>query len=352
VSARIVVTGATGNVGSATLRALAGDARVDEIVGLARRVPDVPRPKVRWVGADVVADDLEPILRGADAVIHLAWLIQPSRDEDTTHAVNVDGTQRVLDAVAAAGVPAVVVASSIGAYSPGPKDRAVDESWPTEGIPSSFYARHKAEVERRLDVFELAHPEVRVVRLRPALIFQRSAASEIRRLFAGPLLPHPLVRPDRVPLVPRTPRLVFQAVHADDVADAYRRAALDERARGAYNIAADPVLDADALARVLGARAVPVAARVLRAAADLSWRLRLQPTPPGWVDMAIAVPVMDTTRAREELGWRPAHDAGDTLRELLTGMSEAAGDDLPPLRADAGGVARVRELLTGIGGRA
>jgi nucleoside-diphosphate-sugar epimerase len=349
---RIVVTGATGNVGSATLRALAADDRVEAIVGLARRQPTEAWAKVTWQAADVARDPLEPLLAGADAVIHLAWLIQPSRDESVTRAVNVDGTQRVLDAAAAAHVPRVVVASSIGAYSPGPKDRPVDETWPTGGIPSSFYARHKAEVERRLDGFEHAHPDIRVVRLRPGLIFQRSAASEIRRLFAGPLLPNALLRPKLIPALPFPRGMAVQAVHSDDVADAYRRAALDPDAAGAYNIAADPVLDADCVGRILGARVIEVPPKALRAAADLSWRARLQPTSPGWLDMGMAVPIMDTTRAREQLGWTPTRNAADTLLELLDGMVHGQGGPTPPLERHAGGRARLGELRTGVGGRA
>jgi nucleoside-diphosphate-sugar epimerase len=348
---RVAVTGATGNVGSATLRALAADDRVEAIVGIARRRPPVSRPKVTWATADVARDALEPVLRGCDVVVHLAWLIQPSRDESVLHAVNVDGTRRVLEAAAAAGVKAIVVASSVGAYSEGPKDRAVDESWPTEGTPTSFYARHKAACERIMDAFAAAHPDIRLVRLRPGLIFQRSAGTEIRRLFAGPLLPSRLLHRTLIPIVPDTPRLVFQAVHADDVADAYRRAALEPGARGAYNIAADPVLDPPTLARVLGARRVPVPAAVLRAAAAASWRLRLQPTPEGWVDMGLAVPVMDTTRARAELGWAPTRGADDALLELLEGMRESADDDTPPLARSTSGPGRIREFLQGIGGR-
>ena len=163
-------------------------------------------------------------MRGADAVVHLAWLIQPSRDESLTHAVNVDGSRRVFEATARAGVPALVYASSVGAYRPGPKDGRVAEDWPTTGIPSSFYARHKAEVERLLDGFEEEHPDVRVVRLRPGLIFKRAAASGVRRLFAGPFLPSPLLRRELVPIVPKHPRLRFQAVHSLDVGEAYRLA--------------------------------------------------------------------------------------------------------------------------------
>jgi UDP-glucose 4-epimerase len=347
---RIAVTGATGNVGTSVLDALARDDAVDSIVGVARRVPDVTLPKTSWRAADVARDDLRPIFEGADCVIHLAWLIQPSRDLELLERVNVEGSARVFAAAAAAGVGSLVYASSVGAYSPGPKDRRVDESWPTEGIPSAYYAAQKAAVERRLDAFELEAPKVRVVRLRPALIFKREAASEIRRLFVGPLLPSPLVRRSLIPLVPQVDRLVFQAVHSRDVGEAYRLAAVGE-ARGAFNIAAEPVLDPERLAEALGARPIPFHAGALRTLANVSWRLRLQPTSPGWLDMARAVPLMDTTRARSELGWAPRYDADEALLELLGGLQDGSDFATPPLARGTGGPARVKELLTGIGSR-
>jgi nucleoside-diphosphate-sugar epimerase len=214
---------------------------------------------------------------------------------------------------------------------------------------TSFYARHKAAAERALDAVEAASPELRVARLRPGLIFQREAGPEIRRLFAGPLLPAALVRPGLIPLLPLPQRLVMQCVHAEDVADAYRIAALEPHARGAYNIAADPVLDPSALARFFRARRVRVPAGPLRALADATWRAHLQPTPPGWLDMGLAVPVMDTRRAREELRWEPRRTSTEALAELIEGMRSQAGLDTPPLEPHAGGPARVREFLSGVG---
>jgi nucleoside-diphosphate-sugar epimerase len=290
------------------------------------------------------------LFSGADAVVHLAWLIQPSRDESVTRAVNVDGSARVFAACARAGVGALVYASSVGAYSPGPKDRAVSEDWPTEGVATSFYSRHKAAVERLLDRFSSEFPSVRVVRLRPGLIFKREAASEIRRYFAGPFVPSPLVRPGLIPVVPDVPGLRFQAVHSLDVGDAYRLAVVRDDASGAYNVAADPVLDPDELASLLGARKVRMSASLLRRAASVSWRLRLQPAPEGWVDMALNVPLMDTSRMRDELGWTPHWSSRGALLDLLAGMRDRSGADTPPLRPGAGGPLRVRELLTGIGG--
>jgi UDP-glucose 4-epimerase len=348
---KVVVLGASGNAGTALLRALEAEPGVEEVVAAARRPPDRwDSAKTVWRSLDVVADPLEPVLAGADAVVHLAWLIQPARDRAQTRAVNVDGSRRVMAAVAAAGVPALVYASSVGAYSPGPKDRRVGETWPTGGVPSSFYSRDKAEVERLLDAFEREQPGVRVVRLRPGLIFQRGAASEIRRLFAGPFLPSRLVAPKWIPIAPSHPRLRFQAVHADDVADAYRRAIVGD-ARGAFNVAAEPILDGEALGRLLNARPVPVPAPVLRGAAAAAFHLRLTPTPPGWVDMALAVPLMDTTRAHEVLGWQPTRDAGDTLLELLDGIRTQAGSPTPTLAPGGDGRLRSREILSGVGAR-
>jgi nucleoside-diphosphate-sugar epimerase len=348
---RVIVVGATGNVGTSVLHALAGEERVDHVVGVARRRPAMDWPKTSWVEADIARSDaaLERVFEGADCVVHLGWLIQPSRDEATLYATNVDGSQHVFNATARAGVPALVYASSVGAYSPGPKDRAVDESWPTDGVRSSFYSRHKAAAERLLDSLEREHPSLRVVRLRPGLIFKREAATGIRRLFGGPFIPSPLVRPELIPVVPRIARLRFQAVHSLDVGDAYRRAIVSENARGAYNVAAEPVLDPDELGRILGARPVPLPESALRAGAELAWRLRLQPSPKGWVDMALNVPIMSTRRIREELGWQETRTSGAALLDLLAGMRDRSGADTPPLAPGTSGPLRLREFVTGVG---
>lgn len=347
---RVVVTGASGNVGTSVLEALGAEPEVREIVGIARRLPEVEMPKVEWVGADITEDPLAPIFADADAVIHLAWAIQPSRDEAVTERINVLGSRFVFDAVAEAGVPALVYASSVGAYSPGPKRRQVDESWPVDGIKTSFYSRHKAAVEEQLDEFEKRSPETRVVRLRPGLIFKAEAASEIRRLFAGPFLPGFLVRKQLVPLIPRVPRLRFQAVHSRDVGEAYRQAVVRE-VHGAFNIAAEPEIGVDELCEFFGARSFPLPAGVLRGAADLSWKLRLQPSSPGWIDLALGVPMMDTSRAHEELGWAPTASSLDAFEDLLNGMRRAEGAPTPPLGPTAGGPARAREFATGVGQR-
>ncbi len=347
---RVVVTGATGNVGTSVVGALAGDGGVDDILALARRAPNRDLAGAEFVAADVADSDLTPIFRGADVVVHLAWLIQPGRDESVTSRVNLRGSHRVFESVVAAKVPALVYASSVGAYSPGPKDRFVEESWPTDGIATSFYSRHKAAVERELDRLEQEHPGLRVVRLRPGLIFKREAATEIRRLFVGPFLPRALLRSGLVPFTPDVPGLRFQAVHSDDVGDAYRRAVLSDAA-GAFNVAAEPAIGTAELAALLDAPARKVPPSLLRKAAAATFAMRLQPVEPGWLDMALSVPLMSSVRARQVLGWEPRRTATEAIREVMIGMREGADDQTPPLARGTSGPARLRELVTGLGGR-
>jgi nucleoside-diphosphate-sugar epimerase len=347
---RIVVTGATGNVGSQLLPQLLAAEEVSSVVGLARRLPTSPDPRVEWHALDVAETDLTPIVRGADVVVHLAWLLQPAHDPDEMRRVNIVGTRRVLEAVAAAGVPALVHASSVGAYSPGPPKTLgaasprVREDHPTGGISTSTYSRHKAEAERMLDAFEAAHPERRVVRLRPGVVLQADAASELARYFLGPFVPQRLVRRGLLPVVPAIDRLAFQVVHASDMARGYVLACT-QPVVGPFNIATEPVLDPASLGEILGARQVPVPAVLARAVVDLTWKLHLQPTDPGWVDIGRETPLLDTSRARTELGWSPRFTTAQALLETVDAMSAGRGGGSPVLRPRASGPFRVLEVV-------
>ena len=345
---RVAVTGASGNVGSAVLRALEAEDAVDEVVAIARRPPEPRTGKAVWHAADVASDDLVPLLRGVDTVVHLAWAIQPSHDAEATHRTNVLGAGGCSRRPSRRGWRRLVAASSVGTYSYG-AGRTVDESWPAAGIATSFYSRHKAELERMLVDLAREQPRLRVAWLRPALTFQRTSASEQRRLFAGPLLPGFVLRSRLWPLLPWPRGLRFQAVHTDDAADAYRRAVLQD-AEGAYNVAAGPVVDADRLGAHIGARPLPLRPGALRAFLAGAWRLRLQPSEAGWLDMAMSVPLMETTRIEVELGCRPRRSSLDALDDLAAGLRGGTGGDTPTLDEDAGGPARLGELGTRVGG--
>jgi UDP-glucose 4-epimerase len=348
---RVVVTGATGNVGSSVVDALAADPDVTEVVAISRRSPRrKPRAQVREVLADVASTPLASHFAGAEAVIHLAWLFQPTHRPLQTWRSNAIGSLRVFEAAAEAGVPTLVHASSVGAYSTGPRDDyPVDEAWPTHSLPTSAYGREKAYVERLLDVVERDHPQLRVVRLRPAFIFRRASASQQRRLFMGPFVPGSLLRPGLIPLLPYPSGLRFQALHTEDVADAYVRAVKAD-VRGPFNLAAEGVVDGAELGRIFRARPIALPATLVRAGLATAWHARLVPASPQLFDLAMGLPLMDASRARTELGWAPRHTASEAVQEMLGGLREGAGGDTEPLAPDSPS-GRLHEVATGVGER-
>ncbi|MGY1618269.1 NAD-dependent epimerase/dehydratase family protein [Geodermatophilus sp. SYSU D00691] len=342
----VAVTGASGNVGTALLRRLTGSGAA-EVRGLARREPpdQPPWDRVRWTFADLGEADSEQalpeFLDGADAVVHLAWALQPGRHPEALRRVNVEGTRRVVRAAVAAGVRHVVHMSSLGAYAPGARGQQVTEDWPTTGIPSSQYSRDKAEAERAVRELGTRSPDVTFSVVRPTLVLQPAAASEIGRYFLGPLLygaarllPEPVAKVLPLPL----PQVTVGFIHADDVADALERI-LDRRASGAFNLAAEPTMDADDLAKALGTFRVPVPAPVLRAALGTAFAAHLVPTEPGWLDLGLNAPALDTTRARRLLDWAPFHRGDEVLAQFVAALGR--GEGAPgPLLDPAGGPER------------
>lgn len=334
---RVVVTGATGNIGTALLRRLTSSGE-HQVVGMARRVPDlpplgVPARLVEWRSVDLTEDAAVPTLveamEGADAVVHLAWGFQPSHNLRYLEELGVGGTRRVIEAVTASGVPHLVHMSSVGAYSPKQDDDPVDESWPTDGVPTSPYSRHKAAAERLLDAHEAARHGTVVARMRPGIVGQRSAGSALLRYGVPGFVPGRVL--PLLPVLPVDRRLRIPVVHADDVADAIARV-LDERAEGAFNLAAEPPMTAARIAEVFGARLVHVPSALMRPVVSAAWRLHLQQVDTGWLDLAFSVPLLDSGRASRELGWTPATDGMAVFREILGGMQGTETDRTPVLR--------------------
>lgn len=336
---RVVIVGATGNIGISLVERLARDRRVGNVVGVARRAPEGPlrflgSERVSWVSADIRYDDLEPLVKDADVVVDLAWMFQPTHRPEVTWSTNVVGTSRLIDAVRVTGVPAIVVSSSVAAYSPRGHTDPVDESWPTHGTSTAAYAREKAYVERMLDALETAQERPRVVRIRPAFVFQSRSASEQHRIFAGPLVPRTLVRPKLIPVMPVPGGLLLQAVHASDVADAFASAALSD-VSGAFNICADDVLGPTELSRLVQARRIPVPPALVRGLLNAAWTARAIPADPKLFDAVMTLPVMSNARAKSELGWRPSNSAEDVLEEFLTGLRTGKGERTAPLEPNS-----------------
>jgi UDP-glucose 4-epimerase len=343
--ATVAVTGASGNVGTALLRRLtAPGSGVAEVRGLARREPpDVaPYSGVRWHLADLGEPSSEAalieFLDGVDAVVHLAWALQPGRHPEQLRRVNVEGTRRVARAAVGAGVRHVVHMSSLGAYSAGPPGHPVGEDWPVTGIPTSQYSRDKAEAERVVRQVLRSRTDTTLTVVRPTLVLQPEAGSEIGRYFLGPLLygaarllPGPVARLLPLPL----PSVAVNFIHADDVADALERM-LDRRAAGPFNLAAAPLMDADAIARALGTRRIPVPAIAVRTALQAAFVAHLVPTEPGWLDMGVQAPALDSSRARTLLDWAPFHRGDEVLAQFVAALGLGEGGPSPLLRPAGG----------------
>jgi nucleoside-diphosphate-sugar epimerase len=219
--------------------------------------------------------------------------------------------------------------SSVGVYSPKRDDRPVDESWPTGGVAGSAYSRHKVLAERLLDAYEERGGPVLLTRLRPGIIGQRGAAGALLRYAVPGFVPARAL--GLLPVIPLDPRLLIPMVHADDVAAAIELA-LEQPTRGAFNLASEPPITAATVASALDARLVHVRASVLRQAASVTWNLRIQQVDPGWLDLAMQVPMLDTGRARTELGWVPEVPADAALRETVEGMVRGDSTGTPVLR--------------------
>ncbi len=337
---KVAVTGASGNVGTALLRRLTDPAAgVAEIRGLARRRPPevAPYTGVRWhladLGEPASEAEIAEFVDGVDAVVHLAWALQPGRRPDDLHRVNVEGTLHVARAAAAAGVRQFVHMSSIGAYAPGAVGQRVAEDWPTTGIPSAQYSRDKSAAEREVRTVLSRHPEITLTVVRPTLVLQPDAGSEIGRYFLGPLLfgaarllPGSVAKRLPLPL----PAVSVGFVHADDVAAAIVRI-LGRRADGPFNLTAEPLMDAAAIARALGTRRVPVPAFALRTALQTAFAAHLVPTEPGWLDIAVGAPALDATRARRLLDWTPEHRGDEVLARFVEALGRGEGGEGPLL---------------------
>lgn len=334
---RIVITGASGNVGTALLRRLTADRDQHELVGVVRRPPPLRGVYqwVRWHAIDLsdrdAAAKLPAVIENADAVVHLAWGFQPTRDTEYLTRLGVGGTTTLLEAAHAAGVGQFLHMSSVGAYAAGRYGTRVDETWSTAGIPSSPYSRDKSAAEARLDEYESRHGNdaVPITRMRPGFIVQRAAASGLMRYALPGYVPMRAV--PLLPLLPLDRSLSIPLVHADDVADAFLRA-MQRRATGAFNLAAEPPITRAEVAKVLDARPVHVPAGLLGTLVDLSWRARLQPIDRGWLDLAFSVPLLDCSRARTELDWTPRIPSVQALAEVISGVAAQAHTDSPPLR--------------------
>jgi nucleoside-diphosphate-sugar epimerase len=322
----VAVTGPTGTFGFGLLPLLQLNRRVGRVVGIARRPFDPAEQgwtKLRYQQGDVRnRHALERAFEGADVVVHLAFMITGNAPRDTIRAINVEGTVNAFQAAVAAGAKRFVYASSVAAYgfhSDNPV--GMTEEWPVRPAAHLFYAQEKAEIEALLSEHAAAHPQLELYRLRPPVVLGPHAMGA-KDFVPGPLGPLarrlPLdVRRLPVPIPAFAPDLPVQFIHEDDVGQALLLCILGEGPPGAYNIAGDGILSGADVARELGLVALPVPGRLVQAGARAVASLPFAPPMLEWAEAASHPAIMDTSKAKEQLGWRPRYTALEALRETL-----------------------------------
>jgi nucleoside-diphosphate-sugar epimerase len=347
---RIAITGASGNLGTALLAELADPSGRHDVTAIARRTPPAvpPYDGAQWASIDVggqgAVEELTAAFDGVDVVVHLAWQFQPSHRIGQLRATGVQGTSNVLAASAAAGIGHLVHMSSGAVYSGVDDHRAVDETWPRTGVKDSVYSIGKVDAERAIDEWQQTHTGTPpVARIRPGFIGQSGIGAELLRYALPGYVPAGFLR--MLPVLPLDRALTIPAVHAHDVAVAITQI-IDQRAHGAFNLAADPPVTAADIADALGARLCHVPKSVVAGAVALSWRLHVQPVDRGWIELAYQVPLLDCSRARQELNWAPRFSGIETIQQSVDAVLKAEEGVSPPLRRrDL--VDEVRSFLTG-----
>jgi UDP-glucose 4-epimerase len=316
----IAVTGPTGEIGLAFLRALERRRDVARVLGMARREFD-PRElglkKTEYRQGDVLdAAAVEDLAAGADVLVHLAFIIMGGQEE--TRRVNLAGSRNVF--AAARNVKRLVYTSSVAAYGfHADNPQPLTEDVPPRGTEGFYYSAQKAELEEALEE-ELAGSRTEAYVLRPCIVAGPEALMLMRQLPKA-RVPGPLKR--AVPPVLPDPGIPFQLVHHDDVANALVAAVRGSGHPGAYNLAGRGTITFGDVARALGWHSIAVPSALLDLG-SLGAGLPLVPSLAQWVNAGRVPVVMDTAKARRELRWRPRHDTASTLR-LTADAARAAG---------------------------
>jgi UDP-glucose 4-epimerase len=322
----VAVTGPTGEIGRAVLRALERSTEVERVLGMARRPFDPTAhgwKKVSYRQGDVLDPTaVAELVANADVVVHLAFLIMGGPKE--TRAVNLEGSRNVFQAAVAAGVKRLVYASSVAAYGfHGENPQPLTEEVPARGTASHYYSAQKAEVEAMLhEVLDGTSTAAYI--LRPCIVGGPDAPLLIDSLPYTQIsdrLPGPVLRlldgvPILKPVLP-DPGVSFQLIHHDDVASAMRAAVLGRGTPGIYNLASSGELTVKDLASELGWYSIPVPELAIDVVAEMVGRLGFLPAQAQWVAAFREPMIMDASKARRELRWRPKHDALQTLRMTI-----------------------------------
>jgi len=308
---QVAVTGISSYLARSLFPLLDKDPDIEKIVGLDIRPPTFRSDKLEFINSDVRDPRIKDHLAGCDALVHLAFIVMPIRDEKLADDININGSKNVFLAASGAGVRKIVHLSSVASYGAWPDNpEIISEDVPARGMPDFYYSRAKAELELFLDEFEKRNPDMVITRLRPCI-------------FVGPAIDNAIRDLVQTKIFPKNSEVRrLQLVWDEDVAQAIH-IALGGDFHGAYNLAGDGYLSNEQIAEILGARQIYVPYRLQYWFIKLLWGLRLAKVSPGWVEVTRYPIVVSSEKAKKELGWRPAYDTEGAFRKLVSDLRGA-----------------------------
>jgi UDP-glucose 4-epimerase len=307
---RYVITGGSGYIGSRLVERLVERDDTERVTIADVRPPRSFRPKAEYQRLDVrdAAGARQLLERERpDALVHLAFILNPMHDEDAMYDIDVGGTHNVLEAAAAAGTEHVLVTSSTTAYGAFPDNpMPIEEDWPVRGVPDFEYARDKAESDRLCQLWALKHPDRKMTIVRPCIVFGPNVDNFIVRLWTKAPFQADLGGMDQA----------TQFVHEDDLVDAIVTLLVGGHA-GAFNVAGDGTMTYRECAATIGLKTRRMPLPLARRLAALTWRLRMSETPPGQIHFALYPWVASNEKLKRETDWRPRHTSRETFEETM-----------------------------------
>jgi UDP-glucose 4-epimerase len=328
---RYLITGGSGYIGSRLIEILGEREATEGIVNVDVRPPAGPRPKEEFVRGDVRdRAAMERLLERAqaDALVHLAFVLNPIRDEARMYDIDVNGTDAVLRAAAGAGTEQVLVASSATAYGAFPDNpKPIAEDWPVRGQPDFSYARHKAEADRVCQLWAATHPDRVMTIVRPCIVFGPNVDNYISRTWQNSAF---------LPIIDGVDE-EYQLVHEDDVVAAMI-GLIDAKAAGAFNVAGDGTLTWGQSAEMIGRKTRVMSMRAVRRIYGTAWSLRVPrvEAPPGNLNFIRYPWVVSNEKLKATIGWEPSASTREVFVETMYAKGLVA---TPPPRREAAAAA-------------
>lgn len=310
---KVIITGISGFLAQSIIAFLERDTNISEILGVDLVEPTYISKKLIFKKRDVRDRTLEEDFKSYDAIIHLVFIVNPLKSYKEMYSINVDGSVNVFDCAIKAGVKKIIHASSVAAYG-GFLDNPIPikEDHPIRIMKKKFYYNEtKVLVENYLIELEKKHSDISIVRIRPHLFFGPNINNFFQKFFK----PNTLLG-----FAPNNP---WQFTWVDDVAQGFYLALIKDF-RGPLNLGADSPLSLKELSKRLNVRLITVPYKLLIALLLPLYKLRLlKKDYHGWIRVARYPIVIDSTRAKLELGWEPRYDVFNTIQAFLAHIKES-----------------------------